>query len=67
MSDEWVIEFPEGTFFVSPKAERNGSLDEAMRFSSQEEATEYADYNVPLVWMKGGMITTVASRTERWS
>ncbi len=52
----YVIEFRSGSYFVSPKAERGGTLEQAMKFSSDEEAHEYADYNVPWVWVNGGMV-----------
>ena len=64
MKDEWVIEFRNGSFFVSPKADHGGSLDQAMRFGSEEEAENYADYNVPWVWFNGGMVCTVQSRLD---
>lgn len=64
MKDEWVIEFRNGSFFTAPKADYGGTLERAMRFSSEDEAHNYADHNVPWVWMNGGMVCTVQSRLD---
>lgn len=53
---KFVIEFRNGSYFRSPKADRGGTLEQAMRFDSEEEANSYADYNVPWVWLNGGMV-----------
>lgn len=58
----YVIEFRNGSYFVSPKAEHGGSLEQAMRFDSEDEARNYADYNVPWVWINGGMVCPYEER-----
>lgn len=51
----WVLEFRSGLFFNSPEAEYGATLEEAMHFSSREEAAEYFK-QYEWVWFNGGML-----------
>ena len=59
MSVKYAIEFRSGSYFIGPKHDRGGHIEQAMLFDSEDEAHGYADYSVPWVWINGGMVVPV--------
>jgi hypothetical protein len=59
-ADTWyVIEFRSGSFFRSLEDDHGVSREEARRFESHAEATDFANRH-PWIWFNGGMIVEVS-------
>lgn len=52
----YVIEFRNGSFFRGPRADRGGTLGQAMRFNQARHATQYLDRHAKWAWFNGAMV-----------
>lgn len=52
----YVIEFRNGSFFRGPRADRGGTLGQAMRFNQAKHAVAYLARRAEWAWLNGAMV-----------
>lgn len=60
----FVVEFRNGSFFRGPRADRGGTLGEAMRFNQERHATQYIDRKARWAWFHGAMVMLAPERAR---